>query len=114
MSGVELATLILATIGVLFMLVSAYGILRLPDVLSRMHAVGKASTLGASCILIAAGIFFGGNQLLRVIALIVLFFITAPVASTAMSRAAHRALPADRFVLESDELAEYLKAQGEK
>lgn len=36
----------LATVGVVFMLISSLGILRLPDVFTRMHANGKTSTLG--------------------------------------------------------------------
>lgn len=90
MSPTEVIVLLIATGGVALMLISSIGILRLPDVLSRMHAVGKAATLGVSALLLSAGIFFGGGQIWRMIALIALFFVTAPVATTAMARAAYR------------------------
>lgn len=105
MSILESITLLFASIGVLFMVISAIGILRLPDVYARMHAAGKAATLGVSCLLLAAGIFYGGAFLWRMVILIVLFFITAPIATTAIARAAYRSTPEDRFVLRYDALA---------
>ncbi|MBI3957804.1 MAG: monovalent cation/H(+) antiporter subunit G [Chloroflexi bacterium] len=99
--------LTLATVGVVFMLISALGILRLPDVFTRMHAAGKAATLGVSCLLLAAGIFFGdGSQFWRMVALIALFFVTAPIATTTMARAAYRTGKVEEFRLSVDEMAE--------
>lgn len=98
--------LLLATIGTLFMLISAIGVLRLPDVFGRMHAAGKAATLGVSCLLLAAGMFYGSGWLMRMIVLIVLFFITAPISTTAMARAAYRIMPRKQFVLKHDDMAE--------
>lgn len=96
---------ILAAIGTLFMLISAIGVLRLPDVFGRMHAAGKAATLGISCLLLAAGLFYGEGWLMRMIVLILLFFITAPISTTAMARAAYRTMPSKRFVLTHDDMA---------
>lgn len=102
--------LILASIGVIFMLISALGILRLPDVFTRMHAAGKAATLGVSCLLLAAGVYFGieddGAELWRMAALIVLFFVTAPIATTTMARAAYRTAKPGQFRLAVDEMKE--------
>ena len=96
----------LASIGTLFLLVSALGILRLPDVLTRMHAAGIAATLGITCLLLATGFhFIAEGQMLRMVALIVLFFVTAPIATTTMARAAYRTGQADQFVLAHDDLA---------
>jgi multicomponent Na+:H+ antiporter subunit G len=82
--------LILATIGTVFMLISGIGMIRLPDVLTRMHAAGKAATLGVSGLLLAAGITFAlEGRLATMVALIVLFFVTAPIATTSMARAAY-------------------------
>ena len=44
----EVTALVFIAIGVAFMLISSIGILRLPDVYSRMHAAGKATTVGVS------------------------------------------------------------------
>lgn len=90
MSTRETIVITLAAIGVLFMLISAIGVLRLPDVLARMHAVGKAATLGISALLLSAGAFFQEGEILRMLALIALFFVTAPIATAAMARAAYR------------------------
>jgi multicomponent Na+:H+ antiporter subunit G len=102
----NLIVVLLAAIGTLFLLVSALGILRLPDVLTRMHAAGIAATLGISCLLLATGVhFLADGQMLRMIALIILFFVTAPIATTTMARAAYRTSASDQFVLDHDDLA---------
>ena len=105
MSLTELSVLVIAAIGVTFMTISSIGMLRLPDIYARMHAAGKASTLGVACLLLAAGIFYGADLFWRMIALIVLFFITAPIATSAMARAAHRYTPKENLVLDHDDLA---------
>ncbi len=103
----DLLILLLATVGVIFMLISALGILRLPDVFTRMHAAGKAATLGVSCLLLAAGIFFdNAAQFWEMVALIALFFVTAPIATTTMARAAYRTGKPEDFRLVVDEMAE--------
>lgn len=98
--------LLLAAIGTIFMLISAIGVLRLPDVFGRMHAAGKAATLGVSCLLLAAGLFYELGWLMRMLVLIILFFITAPISTTAMARAAYRTMPSKNFVLKHDDMAE--------
>lgn len=97
--------LFFAIVGVAFMLISAIGVLRLPDVYTRMHAAGKAATLGVICVLLAAGLFYP-DYLIRMILLIVFFFLTAPIATTTMARAAYRTAKEERqFVLHYDEMA---------
>ena len=101
----------LAAVGTFFLLVSAVGILWLPDVLTRMHAAGIAATLGISCLLLATGLhFLAEGQMLRMVALIILFFVTAPIATTTMARAAYRTSRSDQFVLAHDDLAALSKA----
>ncbi len=102
----NLLVVLLAAVGTFFLLVSALGILRLPDVLTRMHAAGIAATLGVTCLLIATGVHFvSEGQMLRMVALIILFFLTAPIANTTMARAAYRTSPSGQFVLAHDDLA---------
>jgi multicomponent Na+:H+ antiporter subunit G len=101
----ELAILILAAAGVFFMLVSSVGLLRLPDVYARMQSAGKATTLGIGCTLLAAGFYYGEWGLFRMIVLIALFFITGPIATTAMAHAAYRTDYERELVLHYDELA---------
>jgi multicomponent Na+:H+ antiporter subunit G len=104
MSLSEAIVLILASIGVFFTLVSAIGILRLPDVYARMYAAGKASTLGVSCILIAAGVHFGQWEARRMAILVALFLITGPISATTMGRATYRTDLRRRLILHYDEL----------
>jgi multicomponent Na+:H+ antiporter subunit G len=100
----ETIVIIIAAIGVIFTIISAVGIVRLPDVYARMHSAAKASTLGVSTILVSAGIHFPDDFPLMVV-LIFLFFVTAPVATTTMARATYRTDPERRFVLNYDDMA---------
>ena len=109
MSYREIAIVVLASIGVLFSLISSIGIVRLPDVFSRMHAAGKASTLGVITILLAAGIFFP-SQIVMVVVIIFLFLLTAPIATTTMARASYRTNENVDEVLNYDDLAEFESA----
>ena len=78
-------------IGSIFCLVAALGLIRLPDILMRMHAATKAGTLGAGLVLIAEALFY--QQLgisLRAATVIALLLLTAPVAAHLIARASYR------------------------
>ena len=81
----------LVAVGVFFLLIGTVGILRLPNVYNRMHATSKATTLGASSILLAGTVYFGlqGAGLVCLVG-ITFLFITAPTGSNMISRAAQR------------------------
>lgn len=111
MSILDIVTVLLAAIGVFFMVVSAVGILRLPDIYLRMHAAGKSATLGVTAILLAAGSHFGSWELFRMILLVALFYVTAPVATTTMARATYRTDSERNYVLNFDDLAKAQAAQ---
>ena len=107
MSLQQSAAVILAAIGVVFMLISAIGLLRLPDVFSRMHAAGKASTVGVSCLLLAAGVhFWDQNLFFRMVLLIALVFATAPISTAAMARAAYKTGTPKGLHLQIDEMGD--------
>ncbi|WP_090232002.1 monovalent cation/H(+) antiporter subunit G [Lentibacillus halodurans] len=79
--------------GAFFLLSSSIGVIRFPDVYTRLHATTKAATLGISGLLIGAFLFMyiqhhivSGKLLLA----IVFTLITSPVAGHMISRAAHR------------------------
>jgi multicomponent Na+:H+ antiporter subunit G len=77
--------------GGFFALTAALGVIRLPDMLLRMHASTKAGTLGAGLILAAVavqGIEMG--VVLRAIAAIFFILLTAPVAAHVIARAAYK------------------------
>lgn len=91
MSFALLLTVALVCLGTFFVLIAALGVVRLKDLLMRMHASSKASTLGAICILAAVAIQFGDAAVTARVALICAFLLaTAPVAAHTIARAAYR------------------------
>jgi multicomponent Na+:H+ antiporter subunit G len=76
--------------GTLLMIVSALGILRMPDLFMRMQAATKGAALAAGLILLASLVYFWDLAVTaRVIAAIVFIFITLPIAAHLLSRAAY-------------------------
>jgi multicomponent Na+:H+ antiporter subunit G len=83
------ALLILAGAG--FSLVAAIGILRLPDLYTRLHAASKAGLVGAGFILIAVAISaFDGAVALRAVLGVIFLILSTPVAAHLLARAAQR------------------------
>ena len=81
----------LVLLGGFFCFVAGLGILRLPDVLIRMHASTKAGTLGSGLILAAVAVYFGdAATITRAVAAILFLRVTAPVAAHMIGRAAFR------------------------
>ena len=81
---------ILATLGTLFVLLAAVGILRMPDTYLRMAVTTKAATLGVGLILLASAVFFSDlSTTTRVLAIIVFILLTAPVGAHLMGKASY-------------------------
>lgn len=79
-------------IGGSFVLVAAIGLVRLPDLLMRMHAATKAGTLGAGLLLAAVAVTVAGDGVaVKAIATIVFLLLTAPIASHVIARSAYHA-----------------------
>ena len=76
--------------GVTLIVVAAIGVIRLPDVLCRGHAVAKALTFGILLILLAVWLELGTAAAgLKVILAMVFQFATVPVGSHLVARLAH-------------------------
>ena len=76
--------------GVLLALVAAVGLVRLPDVLSRMHAATKPATLGLLLVCVGAALRMEDAQDAVKLLLVAAFqFLTAPVAAHVIGRAAY-------------------------
>jgi multicomponent Na+:H+ antiporter subunit G len=89
----EIIISIFIIIGTFFIISSVIGILRFPDLYTRLHAASKSGTLGVASILIGSFLYFlysehivSGKLLLG----IVFVLLTAPVASHMLARAAYR------------------------
>jgi multicomponent Na+:H+ antiporter subunit G len=86
----DLIAAVLLLIGASFLLLAGIGMLRMPDVFSRMQASTKASTLGVACILVAVAVHFNDlGVTMRALATSVFFLLTAPVSAHLMGRASY-------------------------
>lgn len=92
--------------GAFFSLLAAIGVIRFPDVYTRMHAATKAPAFGILLFLTAAAFFFADFYTTAISLMIVVFiFLTAPVASHIISRVAHLLNTEIWYKTKIDELA---------
>lgn len=83
-------TLIVA--GLFFLLVAAVGILRLPDVFTRSHAVSLTDSFGALLLLTGLAVYQGFTQnALKIMVVLALLYLLNPIIAHATVRAALRA-----------------------
>jgi len=77
--------------GGLLLVVAAWGVIRLPDALSRQHAATKAGTLAVALVCLG-GMLMAGEAAwtVRLAMIVVLLLLTLPVASHLLARAAVR------------------------
>jgi len=87
------AVVVLAVIGLFFSLSGAVGILRMPDLYTRIQCSSKTITMGALPALIALVVGEGviSNYASRALIVAALLLIVNPAASHALGRAAHKA-----------------------
>lgn len=71
-------------------LIAAIGILRFPDVYTRMHAASKAGTLGSGLMLVTIAIHSGELDVAsKALAGAAFFLLTAPISAHLLARAAY-------------------------
>lgn len=88
---IEIIASVLLFLGSFFMLVASIGMLRLPDLYTRMHAATKAGTLGVTFILAATCVlFYSCTVLAESIILIGFIFTSAPIAAHLLARSAYK------------------------
>ena len=75
--------------GGLFMIVGAVGLIRMPDVFTRMHGSSVSDTLGGGLILIGLIVIAGVSLVAVKLVFLILFFgLMSPVSTHAIARAA--------------------------
>ncbi len=85
----ELVASLFLLAGLFFFIVGTIGLLRMPDVYTRMHASTKCDTLGVSLIMVGTILGNGFNFLsLKLVLIVVFIWLTTPTAAHAIARAA--------------------------
>lgn len=78
--------------GLFFIVVTAVGVIRLPDFYTRLHATGKSETLGVLLSFLGLAFYHGVSLASFKMLLIILFILFAnPIGTHMLSRAAYRA-----------------------
>ena len=87
----SIAGTVLIALGLAFMVITALGMMRLPDFYSRVHAVSKSETLGITLVLLGLILHEGATLVSLKIGLILVFVAVAnPVGAHLLTRAALR------------------------
>lgn len=110
----ELIATIAVVLGTLLGVLSAVGILRMPDVYIRLQVASKASSLGVALLMLGVAAYFSELDVIVRASLVVVFlFLTAPVAAHVIGRAAYLTDVPLAEGTEPDELAgRYDRASG--
>jgi multicomponent Na+:H+ antiporter subunit G len=87
--AIDLASWALILAGSFFLLAGAIGMLRLPDVYTRMHSASVIDTIGAGFLFAGLMLQAGFSQVtLKLLFILLLFFFTGPVITHALAQAA--------------------------
>jgi multicomponent Na+:H+ antiporter subunit G len=86
---IDLASWALILVGSFFIVAGAIGIMRLPDVYTRMHSASVIETLGAGFLFAGLMLQAGFSQVtLKLLFILLLFFFTGPAITHALAQAA--------------------------
>lgn len=86
----DVFTIAFLVVGGTFVLLAAVGVVRMPDLFTRLQVVTKAATLGVSCLILAVAIHFADLGVATRAGLVVLFFfLTAPISAHIIGRVAY-------------------------
>lgn len=95
----ELLISALIVIGGTFALIGSYGMLKLPELMSRLHAPTKATTVGVGGVLIASMVYFlafKGSLSIHELLISLFLFLTAPITAHFLAKAwLHQEQPAN-------------------
>lgn len=101
----DVVAVVLMLLGAFLCLTAGLGLLRFPDVLTRMHAGTKPQVLGVLLIMVGAAIRLQGWSATWMLLLVAAFqMLTAPVSAHMISRVAYRRRHVRRDRLLVDEL----------
>lgn len=88
-SVVDVLSFALLTLGGLCVLVGGIGVLRMPDLYTRMHAASVTDTAGLTLVVLGLALQAGWSLVLvKLAAILVFLFLTSPTAAYALANAA--------------------------
>lgn len=86
----EIIIIIISSLGALFILLAAIGIVRMPDLYLRISVTTKAATLGVGLLLLSTALYFKEVSITtRAIAIVFFLFLTAPIGAHLIGRASY-------------------------
>lgn len=89
-AAVEIVVAALIVLGSTFVLIGTWGLVRLPDLPTRLHAPTKAGTLGVGACLAASSVWFtaaSGQWSANELLIVLFLFLTAPVGANMIAKA---------------------------
>ncbi len=88
MLAVEIASWALILLGSFFTIVGAFGLVRMPEVFTRMHAASVTDTLGVGFLILGMSLQAGLSLVTaKLLFLLALFFFTGPAVTHALAQA---------------------------
>ncbi len=82
--------IVLMVVGVFFLAVSAFGLIRFPDFYTRAHVVAKSESLGVAAVILGVIVYHRGDEhTLKLVLLVAFALVANPTAIHALARA-HR------------------------
>lgn len=87
---IELLIAFLIVAGGFFVLIGSIGLIKLPELIARLHAPTKGTTLGVGSMLIASMLYFlflEGRPSLHELVITLFLFITAPITANFIAKA---------------------------
>jgi multicomponent Na+:H+ antiporter subunit G len=88
----EVIVALLCLLGTFLIALTGIGLVRFPDVFCRMHAAGKAGTLGVVLVVLGTTVHFAGTEQdvwMRGVLAVFFQFLTSPAATHLLARAAY-------------------------
>ncbi|MFZ2155265.1 MAG: monovalent cation/H(+) antiporter subunit G [Bradyrhizobium sp.] len=86
--AVDIASWGLILLGSFFTIVGAFGLVRMPEIFTRMHAASVTDTLGVGFLILGMSLQAGfGLVTLKLVFLLALFFFIGPVVTHALAQA---------------------------
>ncbi len=77
-------------LGVFVVISGSFGMLRFPDIFTRLHAAGVTDSLGAPLVIVGLMVLEGFTMIsLKLFLLIILLLLTSPTACHALAKAAY-------------------------